>query len=250
LGLRGLKHSLDYHFGTGDNQMAKVNFERFTNFNRTQSELEHLLFFSIAVAGKNASITSRAVNKFFEGVNLDVITPYGYLGMLSDMGQLRSMLERARLGKYEAITKSTEHILSTELHKRLSTCSLEELVAVPYCGLKTARMILLHSRPKMRILPLDTHILKFAAQELEMSVPKSTPGSKINPQPYLKIEGEILSYFDYLARGQRPDSYIFNNGTEMPLKYHDDGSPDFAHLDLSIWLHYRVDTKERTKNAV
>jgi hypothetical protein len=228
----------------------ETNFERFTNFNRTLAELQHLLFFSIAVAGKNASIVSRAVNKFFFSIDINVLPPYEFISCLKEATRLcgndmfLAQLKYARLGKYDAIMKSADYILANGLHNRLDTCTLEELEAIPYCGMKTARMILLHSRPKQRVIPLDTHILKYLREELFIpNVPKQTPGSKKNPNSYLRLENIL---FQHIARWEKYGRKGITIGDKVIwLKYYDDGTLNVAHLDLSIWLHYRVDTKEK-----
>jgi hypothetical protein len=230
--------------------MAEVNFERFTNFNRTDAELEHLLFFSIAVAGKNASITSRAINRFFEGYDFFTpgaasMSPYDVINLRMGVGTLRKHLERARLGKYNAIIESSRYIIHNGIEKRLRACPLSVLESVPYLGMKTARMILLHSRPKQRMIPLDTHILKFLRDELALqSAPKSTPGSKQHPKAYLFWEGEFLKWIEHCEQTKAQGFTV--RGKFIPFNYYDDGTIRICDVDLQIWLAYRVDTKERT----
>jgi hypothetical protein len=212
--------------------------------------LEHLLFFSIAVAGKNASIVSRAVNRFFEGYDFFTpgaasMSPYDVINLRMGVGTLRSHLERARLGKYTALIESSRYIIHNGIEKRLKACPLSVLEAVPYLGMKTARMILLHSRPDQWMLPLDVHILRFAREELGIPTPKATPGSKQHPESYLRLEREILERFAIWERFHNTD-YTFHDGTVLPIVYSPYGKISVAHLDLSIWMHYRKDTKERT----
>lgn len=221
----------------------KIEVERFTNFNRTKAELQMLLFFSIAVAGKNASITARAVARFFNAKSENRL-PYDFVHSLMKLGTFRDHLKAARLGKYTAIEQSAKHILKHNIDGRIATCTLEDLQEIPYLGLKTARMILLHSRPGQRMIPLDTHILKFMRNELGMDkAPKSTPGDKKNPKLYLHWE---RCFLNWIERCEANDSQAFeSNGKLIPFKRTENGQVDLAHVDLNIWLSYRVNTKEK-----
>ena len=55
--------------------------------------------------------------------------------------------------------------------------------------MKTSRCFIVHSRPEVKYVGLDTHILKFI-KDLGYNVPKSTPSSK---KKYLEIESLFLN---------------------------------------------------------
>ena len=189
--------------------------ERFTDFNRTLPELEELIMFSVAVAGKNATNIARALNTFFYGLDANDIEPgpLAYADFLVQKGKLRKELERARLGKYTLLTKSWLQLYHSEID--LKTCTVDELEDIHGIGPKTARMFVLHTRPKVRVAVLDVHILRFMREELGLIVPRSTPsGNK-----YLEIEKQFLAHCN------------------------DNEIEDIAPFDLALWERYRMQTK-------
>lgn len=193
--------------------------ERFTDFNRTLPELEELIMFSVAVAGKNAANISRALDVFFRGLDANDIepAPFAYADLLARKGKLRKELERARLGKYTLLTKSWAQLFHSGID--LKTCSIDELESIHGIGPKTARMFVLHSRPDIRVAVLDVHILKYMREELGLIVPRSTPGGR----KYLEIEKQFLTHCD-----------------NMEIE-------NIAEFDLALWERYR--TKSNKGNS-
>ena len=167
-----------------------------TKFDRTQAELEWFLLFCISTAGKNATVTAKKINdgidfthrvKRFQSMGIYSIgfsdTSWMILGdkyykynqcsnWMVDFAQV------VKLGKYELIRKSSEHIFKNEIHKRLDTVTLEELLEIPGVGNKTARFFLMHSRPGFEGAVIDTHIHGWLEKVCQSELPKPTTDAK------------------------------------------------------------------------
>jgi thermostable 8-oxoguanine DNA glycosylase len=180
-----------------------------TNYNRTQSELEEFLIFSIMVAGKNASMTAKKIDSFLaqrDVWGLDDKSPLEYLKWLKHNGRLVQQMVEHKLGQYSRLEGAFNGIL--KFKGRLDKVSVSDLESVDGIGCKTARFFILHSREDVRLAVLDTHILKWLRLHGE-DAPKSTP----TKNKYKLLEQAFLNYAD---------------------KY--DMHP--ADLDLSIWKQY------------
>ena len=173
-----------------------------TNYNRTDAELEELMLFSIAVAGKTAQIVSKQLQSLLDAAPGK--SPFDKINKLVKAGKLLSALKKSRLGKYSILVKAYTQITSFDLR----TATADELETVHGIGPKTARFFLLHSRPGVQVAALDTHILKFL-KELGHDVPDTTPTGK----KYKLLEAVFIE--EAKKRG-RP----------------------IAELDLAIWNHY------------
>lgn len=168
-----------------------------TNYNRTQEELEEFLMFAILVAGKTAKTQADKLNMFLWTARIIKVSPFKWLQYLINFedqmlacSTLTERLKHYKLGQYKRIEKAFRGILQFE--GRLDTVSAQELESVEGIGPKTSRFFLLHSRPNQRVAALDTHILKFLAEQ-GYDVPKATPSDK---KKYRKIELDFLSECD------------------------------------------------------
>lgn len=175
-----------------------------TDFNRTREQLEELLLFCIVVAGKTATIQAKKLEEFLN-IKTKYTFPFDKVKRLIKTGKLLERLEKVKLGQYRKIEKSFQQVIKLDVQK----CTVEDLEHIYGIGPKTARFFMLHSRPKQRVAVLDTHILKWFNEHLEVKAPKSTPPLK----QYKKLE-------------------------EMFLKYCDTHNYDPATLDLEIWNKY------------
>lgn len=179
-----------------------------TDYNRSQAELERFLLFVICVAGKNAQRTATAIEKVlaYEFSNRK-LTPFQQLALYRRHRMLRKALESAGIGQYTRIIAAIHAVLDANLD--LSTCTLEQLEAIPGIGPKSARFFLLHSRPNQQVAVIDTHMLKWLAA-LGYAVPKS---GFPNRKQYAILEQAFLT--EAKAAGR-----------------------DLAEFDLAIWSSY------------
>jgi len=166
-----------------------VDPTNFTNFNRTVSELEELLIFSICVAGKPAMRTAKAVANLLAYCDSASIAPFDIIRWLIKGNLLVAAMEAQGIGQYSRIGRALKE--SVEANLDLRKCSVEDLESIHGIGPKTARMFILHTRPNQRIAALDTHILKFL-KEKGHDVPKTTPSGK----RYLTLEQAFLTEAD------------------------------------------------------
>jgi thermostable 8-oxoguanine DNA glycosylase len=218
-----------------------VTPERLTNFKRTQSELEQLLIFSVAVAGKTAKTTARAIEKFFEGCNLELARPTDFLYMWfcdSDETVLNK-LKAARTGNYTRLLKFLKELVeNTPTLENMTVDSLRKFHGISF---KTSKMIILHSRPGERHAVIDTHVIKFLRAVLKLDgLPKSTPNSQ---KKYDMLEDAFLRWVDERIKYQKHICIPNGKGGLMdrcvvierdPLT----GRANYAKLDLDLWNVY------------
>lgn len=186
-----------------------INPDQLTNYRRTEAELQEFWLFSIAVAGKPAFRIARQVAEFiaalplvgrltpFDGIH-HVLATEGYDGLFKRVVDMRC-------GQQTRITKAFAQSIFLDLRNT----TLDNLMEVHGVGPKTARMFLLHSRPRQRLAVLDTHILKFLGKR-GIKVPKLTPTGR----RYAHLEKRFLALADKAGLS--------------PAKY-----------DLQIWKQYR-----------
>ena len=172
-----------------------------TNFKRNKEELEELLLFCIIVAGKTASIQAKKLELFLS----KNMSPFELIQYYIKNDVLLDKIKEVKLGQYKRLESAFHEVLKLDVFN----CTVEELESITGIGPKTARFFILHSRPKQNIAVLDTHVLKWLRDELNLNVPKSTPTSK----KYLELEKLFL---DYCKKHKR--------------------NP--AQLDLEIWKKY------------
>lgn len=185
-----------------------------TNYNRTDAELEELMLFSIAVAGKTAQIVSKQLQSLLDAVPGK--SPFDKIKKLVKAGKLLSALKKSRLGKYGILVKAYTQITDFDLR----TCTADELETVHGIGPKTARFFLLHSRPGIQVAALDTHILKFM-KALGYDAPDNTPTGK----KYKVLEAAFIE--EAKKRGR-----------------------SIAELDLAIWNHYSKGGDKSQQNNI
>lgn len=152
-----------------------------TNFNMNKNELEEVLLFWVLAAGKNAKVASRKLNILLSNC-LD--SPFDYIRSIKN---IPSFLRENGVGCYNNKGRTFRELVTSELD--LKNCMSEDLEKIYGIGMKTSRCFIIHSRPEVKYVGLDTHILKFI-RDLGYNVPKSTPSSK---KKYLEIENLFLN---------------------------------------------------------
>lgn len=190
-----------------------VDPDNITSYSRTPEELQEFILFCSVVAGKSAHQQNKKLERF---LNLYPLlrkdrSPFEYINALIKYGLLRSSLEEVKMGQYTRLVKAFKILLDINLTK----CSPEDLEAIPGIGMKTSRFFIVHSRKNAHYAILDTHILKYMRDELNIDTPKSTPSTK----KYLSLESKYLEH----AKSK---------------------NMSIADLDLSIWLSYRTPDKK------
>lgn len=168
-----------------------------TRFDRSEAELEELILFCAAVAGKTARIIAAALDDFLAAHS--GATPFDKIRRLTAAGALGEAIRASRLGKHTRLTRLYGELAASGVD--LKTCRVDELEAFHGIGPKTARFFILHSRPHQRLVVLDTHILRFLAGQGFGNLPKATPAG----QRYRDIEGEVLAWLD--AQGRDPAEF-------------------------------------------
>jgi len=166
-----------------------IDPENCTNFDSRQSELEEFILFAIAVAGKSANSTVKALQRFLhleEGK-----TPFVRVRKMIAKGELTENLLHARTGNYTKITRAYKELINA--HFNLKTVTPDQLETVHGIGPKTSRFFCLHTQKDVRYAVLDTHILKWLRSR-GIDAPKSTPIG----ETYAALERAFLREADKL----------------------------------------------------
>lgn len=182
-----------------------------TNFNRTDAELEEFALFAPAVAGKTAKIQALKLDnllsnlraKYGEGSSFDVVKR----AVADD--SLEKEMRVVKLGKYSTLVPCYRAMSLVDRSGKhwLRTVDVETLKKYPGIGNKTARFFVMHSREDTEVATLDTHVLSWMDENLDVNVHERAPRSD---QEYERLEHRFLQECE--RRGRHP-----------------------AHLDLEIW---------------
>jgi len=199
----------------------------FTNFDRTDIELEEAIVFGLLVAGKTALTTSRMLDALLRDFNHIGDTPFEILSRfeLETAPRLSVVLKDYGFGCYNGKAKGLYQLVRAGLNLR--TCTIDDLEKIRGIGMKTSRLFILHTRKDAQCIPLDVHILHYL-RDLGHDVPKTTPSSK---KKYLIIERLCIQ----LARKERKtcanwDLDTWNRYRSRNIKFERGG-------EKSVWLH-------------
>jgi hypothetical protein len=184
--------------------LAMIDPHNITSFTRSDAELEELLLNAITFAGKSAR---QQAQKMHVLLSSGKASPFEKIRRWIKKGELVERLKRVKIGKYGLLAKSFSELALSDINLR--TCTVSDLVKFPGIGEKTARLFILHSRPKQKYSVIDTHVLK-EMRLLKMTTLKATPSGK----KYLALEKKFIAYLEK------------------------EGVTDFAAHDLGIWKKY------------
>ena len=170
--------------------------------------LQEWFLFGICVAGKGARQTAQKLDRFLRGPfprefeMSSMRLPFDIVQQMITFGMLAHELRKYKMGQYRRINKAFRGMVKIDPR----TVTLEELEAIHGVGPKTARMLLLYTRPDLKLIPLDTHILHWLRDQ-GYEAPKSTPCAG---PTYRKWELTFISEGE--KRGMSPkewDTYVW-----------------------------------------
>lgn len=155
----------------------------FTNYKRSDYELEETVLFGLLVAGKNALTTAKLLDNFIKNFKLYDETPFEVFRKFQrfETPKLSTALKDYGFGCYNAKAEGIYQLVHAGLNLR--TCTVADLETIHGIGMKTSRLFVLHTRYAAMCIPLDVHILHYL-KDLGYDVPKATPSKK----KYLAIE--------------------------------------------------------------
>lgn len=141
-----------------------------TKFDRTRDELLEFWLFCLFVRGKNADVQAGKLDEFIKQM-------HGLPNMPEMIGMIEFKLRQVKAGQYGTLTPAIRETLlrlekAPDFLNRASARELEDIYGV---GPKTSRFFILHSRPKVRVAVLDTHILQYLHDRGNKGVPRTTP---------------------------------------------------------------------------
>lgn len=163
------------------------------NYERTDAELEELILFLIAVAGKNAQRTAKQIDKLVYTYGIPENTPFKVIKYFESIctkveGLLFTEILKAHgFGCQTRLAKAFTEIANSGINLR--TCTLEDLMKIHGIGMKSASCFLMWTRENTKLAGLDTHILA-ELRELGYTAPKSTPSSL---KEYYRLQEIVLN---------------------------------------------------------
>lgn len=194
-----------------------IDPQNITDFNRSEKRLQEFLLFAIVVAGKNSKIQAKKLQKFLQPAFRHKVLPLDYIKRLHQNKQLRSRLEKFKMGQYNRILKAFVQLAKIDID--LQKISIEDLESIHGIGMKSARFFVLHSRYGVECACIDTHILKWFSSK-GFKVPKATP----RKNQYLALQ-----------------KIFINKAKKLNITC--------AALDLMIWKKYNKGSKTLQKAA-
>jgi hypothetical protein len=197
---------------------SMIDPRKVTDFNRSPSELEEFMLFSVVVAGKNAFTQAQKLNDFLNIFN--GYTPFGAIRTMDMDGSLDHFLRSVKMGQYERIGTAFRGLAryfryddDTMRYHPLHDVPIKYLEVFKGIGMKTARFFAMHTRPHQRFACLDTHILKWLGEKGH-EVPKMTPRG----EKYLTLEQIYLGYCDEMQKSPEAlDLEIWNSKHEVKV---------------------------------
>jgi hypothetical protein len=151
--------------------------DRLTNFNRSRAQLEELALFATLVAGKPARRMARLLNHLLPNAAINLgfdLTPFEIVRIWVEQGRLGQVLREYGTGQYARLEQCWTELTAVKrrsgqgvgndqffaLVHGVDLGSIKALEQVHGIGPKTARLIVLHSVPGIRAIPVDTHWMK------------------------------------------------------------------------------------------
>lgn len=171
----------------------------------TDAELEWWILFCVAVAGKNADTTRKALDTF---LFLDG-KPFRSVQLAIEYGMLDWQLKYSRLGQYNRIGRAFRELARHDADW-LRTVDVDGLREIHGIGPKTARFFLMSTRKDANYAAFDVHLLKWM-RSLGYDAPKNTPQSE-------KVYRPLEEAFTEEARKRNMTN---------------------AELDYAVWLAYK-----------
>ncbi len=208
--------------------MIEVN--NIINFNRTDEELEELILFLVAVAGKNADTTARQLDNFL-AVPQNDITPFEWVKLLADSPKidLKTRLKEYGFGCQTRLARAFTELVNSGINLR--TCSLEDLTKIHGIGRKSASCFLAWTRKGVRVAMLDTHLLKWLKlkQEQARKLRVGATGNIEAWRPFLELE---------MPKSTPTSKRVYDLLEEYYLEWCETARVDPIEMDLEIWRSY------------
>lgn len=170
-----------------------VDPTKVTIYDRTDAQLEEFLLFCIAVAGKNATTTSKNLEALLDfGADYCDGGPFEIVKAINAFRPLNKVLKDFGFGCHGLKAKGFLAAANSGLDLR--SCTAADLEQIPGVGMKTSRYFLLHTRRDANVACFDTHLLKWLSYYSGHDVPRHTPTGK----RYLELEAAYLKIAEVL----------------------------------------------------
>lgn len=146
----------------------------------TKENRQAFLLFGIAVAGKSADQTVEKLSRFlWNGLPalIQTYSPFEKLRWMDEGACLDERLRGFKLGRYAVLGRAFRYLGREQ--PVLDDICIADLEAIPGVGYKTSRYFLLYTTDRTDIAALDTHILRWLREVLELkNVPRQTPSGR------------------------------------------------------------------------
>jgi hypothetical protein len=196
-----------------------INPFHITQFDRTDTELEEFALFALCVAGRRSKTVAQRMGWLLNNLATPRPEADGPFRLVSTFTHEELAREIRWVGIGLHTQKAEGFLALANSGLDLRSCPVESLERLPWVGPKTARFFVLHSRPGVRLAPLDRHAMKHL-RALGITKLKNPPSES---HRYAKLEKCYLELAD--RAGLSPADY-----------------------DLKVWRSY-ADNTQRTPRS-
>lgn len=202
-----------------------INPRKITDFNRSTHDLQEMMIFSLAVAGKRAHIQSHKVHAFIHDAlawtGADLL-PFDRIRIAIEHDRLEEAMRAVGLGKYALIGRGLRALVEHDFDLR--TVTPDELEqAVPGCSFKTARFFITHTQADTRYAVIDTWVLRYL-RDLGIDAPTISPQNK---KVYERLERSVHMLIDLSGKSAAEfDQMLWNRYSRpAPAGYETEPEP-------------------------
>lgn len=182
-----------------------INPDQLTCYTRNDAQMEELALFATLTAGKPAHRMAKLLESMLANARLIYgveLSPFDIVRIWIDNGILEERLRYYRVGQYTRLAQCWKELTALRpleqrgyqiLPTMVNLRDIKSLERVHGIGPKTARLIVLHSVPRVRAIPIDTHWLKELA---ERGYPVQADIETITPRLHAIYEQYALQEVD------------------------------------------------------
>lgn len=162
--------------------LFEIDAENPINYKCSPEQLEHHLIWLIMAAGKNGRAAARTAWAMVQDVKISPLA--AFYSMPQD--ELAEFIKDCGGGCY---TQKSRYIQGLGPDPNLSRITRTELVRFKGIKYKTASCFLLHTRPRVKMIGLDRHVMRELHRIDPAMFPETPPSNK---KDYLKYEARAL----------------------------------------------------------
>ena len=161
----------------------------------TDAELEVFFITAVSVGGRPTKTIAQRLDFMLTtlATKHGDLSPFALINLTPEK-EISQALQAAGIGLHEQKAKALCFAAGLWVCEMLDlrNCTLDELEAIKFVGVKTARFFVMHTRPTAKVVALDDHILKHLSAN-GVKAPYTVPAMG---RTYLLLEREFIRLAD------------------------------------------------------